>query len=223
MLLYKKTLKISFCMILVEGNIGAGKSTFLTLLEAKNKNITVAQEPVESWHKRKDGSNLLENFYKNPKRWAYTLETFAMAARLQDHIYHTKNKNLVIAERSIYSGHYCFAKNDFLAGFMTDIEWNLYKEWFNNVVSAHAKPPKAFIYLKVAPEIALERIKKRNRSGEETISLEYLQEIDKRHEEFLIQKKDLDKKLIKIPVLVIDASTIDLNTIDQVNNFINKL
>ena len=77
-------------MIIIEGNIGAGKSTFLKLLAKASQDLEVAQEPLESWHKKEDGSNLLENFYTDPKRWAYTLETFAMAARLQDHILNSK-------------------------------------------------------------------------------------------------------------------------------------
>lgn len=193
-------------MIIVEGNIGAGKSTFLKNLAQYSDHFDIAQEPVDSWHKKEDGSNLLENFYKNPHRWAYTLETFAMAARLQEHIKHAKNKKPIIIERSIYSGHYCFAKNDYLAGYMTEIEWELYQQWFNTIIASFATPPKGFIYLKVAPEIALERIKKRNRVGEENITLDYLKEIEKRHEEFLVQKIDILQNISAVPVKIFDVN-----------------
>lgn len=43
-------------------------------------------------------------------------------------------------------------------------------------------PLKAIIYLRCAPELCLNRIKKRNREGEESIPLEYLQKVHKRHE-----------------------------------------
>lgn len=198
-------------MIIVEGNIGAGKSTFLKNLAQYSDYFDIAQEPVDSWHKKEDGSNLLENFYKNPHRWAYTLETFAMAARLQEHIRHAKNKKPIIVERSIYSGHYCFAKNDYLAGYMTEIEWELYQHWFNTVIASFATPPKGFIYLQVSPEVALERIQKRNRIGEENISLAYLKEIEKRHEEFLVQKIDVLKNISAVPVKIFDVNQLSFN------------
>ena len=193
-------------MIIVEGNIGAGKSTFLKNLALHSDYFDIAQEPVDSWHKKEDGSNLLENFYKNPQRWAYTLETFAMAARLQEHVKHAKNKKPIIIERSIYSGHYCFAKNDYLAGYMTEIEWELYQQWFDTVIASFATPPKGFIYLKVAPEVALARIQKRNRVGEENITLAYLKEIEKRHEEFLVHKNNVLSNISTVPVKIFDVN-----------------
>jgi deoxyadenosine/deoxycytidine kinase len=216
-------------MIIVEGNIGAGKSTFLKNLALYSNFFDIAQEPVDSWHKKEDGSNLLENFYNNPHRWAYTLETFAMAARLQEHIKHAKNKKPIIIERSIYSGHYCFAKNDYLAGYMTEIEWELYQQWFNTVIASFAAPPKGFIYLKVAPEIALARIQKRNRVGEENITLDYLREIEKRHEEFLVNKKDVLSNISAVPVKIFDANQLNYdqqsinNIVDQTIKFVHSL
>jgi deoxyadenosine/deoxycytidine kinase len=198
-------------MIIVEGNIGAGKSTFLKKLAKYSEFVDVAQEPVDSWHKKEDGSNLLENFYKYPHRWAYTLETFAMAARLQEHIKHANNNKPIVVERSIYSGHYCFAKNDYLAGYMTDIEWELYQQWFDTIIASFAKPPRGFIYLKVSPDVALERIKKRNRAGEENISLDYLIEIDKRHQEFLVTKNNILENISSIPVKTFNVDQLALN------------
>jgi deoxyadenosine/deoxycytidine kinase len=216
-------------MIIVEGNIGAGKSTFLKNLALHSDFFDIAQEPVESWHKKEDGSNLLENFYNNPHRWAYTLETFAMAARLQEHIKHAKNKKPIIVERSIYSGHYCFAKNDYLAGYMTEIEWELYQQWFNTVIASFATPPKGFIYLQVTPEVALERIQKRNRVGEENITLAYLKEIEKRHEEFLVQKNNVLLNISAVPVKIFDVNQLNYeqqginNIVDQTIKFVDSL
>lgn len=43
-------------------------------------------------------------------------------------------------------------------------------------------PLSGIIYLKCEPEICMERIKKRNRKGEESIPLEYLRKVHDRHE-----------------------------------------
>jgi deoxyadenosine/deoxycytidine kinase len=38
-------------------------------------------------------------------------------------------------------------------------------------------PLKAIIYLKCSPELCLERIKKRNRKGEEGITIDYIKKV----------------------------------------------
>ena len=60
--------------IALEGNIAAGKSTLLGLLEDQLDYIAVP-EPLSKWQEVGDngtahnGGNLLELFYKDPKRW----------------------------------------------------------------------------------------------------------------------------------------------------------
>ena len=192
-------------MFIIEGNIGAGKSTFLKLIKFYIQEAQVSFEPLENWNSKIQGESLLENFYKNPQRWAYTLETVTMIARLKEHLENQKQNNpFIVMERSIYSGRYCFAYNDYLNGFLSDFEWQIYLELFDLLTKNIIKPPKGFIYLKVDPKIALQRINQRNRRGE-TIPLEYLEQINERHEEFLIKKINVIDQIKNVPVLVIDC------------------
>lgn len=73
-------------MYIVEGNIGAGKSTFLKLISKRLSHITVVFEPLHNWQNKVYGQSVLANFYKDPRRWAYTMETLAMACRVQEHL-----------------------------------------------------------------------------------------------------------------------------------------
>src|SRR3989337_1493014 len=99
-------------MYILEGNIGAGKSTFLRLIKEHMPEIDVSFEPVHNWQKKVYGQSLLANFYQYPKRWAYTLETFAMICRVIEHLKdQSRCYQKKIIERSIYSGHYCFTLN----------------------------------------------------------------------------------------------------------------
>lgn len=193
-------------MYIIEGNIGAGKSTFLKLLSTHIPEVSIALEPLQNWQSEHAGQSLLTNFYQAPERWAYTMETWALTCRVPEHIKdqaHTETP--LVVERSIYSGHYCFALNGYMTGFMTDLEWDLYSRFFESMTKAcHA--PQGFIYMHVDPVIALERIKKRNRTGESTIPLDYLQAIDARHQEFLITKKHTIPQLKDVPVLLLDCS-----------------
>ena len=193
-------------MYIIEGNIGAGKSTFLKLIERKIPFITAVTEPVASWDSHEHGSSLLQNFIEDSPRWSYTMETFTMICRVKEHV-HDQNRPepCVVVERSIYSGHYVFSVNGYKQGFMTEKEWHIYQHYFNYLIPGYCKPPQGFIYLRTDPQIAFERIKKRSRSSEGSISLEYLQQVHDRHEDFLIKKQDLFDDIKNVPVLVLDC------------------
>ncbi len=194
-------------MYIVEGNIGAGKSTFLKLLELHIPTISIALEPMHNWQQQVYGQSLLANFYQDPKRWAYTLETLAMICRVREHIQEQEQPiSYKIIERSIYSGHYCFAHNSYESGFLTDLEWAIYTNWFNLLVGEKCLPPQGFIYLKVDPAVAYERIKKRNRYAEKKISLHYLKQLEKRHNQFLIEQEGILPELKKVPLLILDCN-----------------
>jgi len=220
-------------MYILEGNIGAGKSTFLKVLQAHCADVLTAYEPLNEWYRHVEGQSLLTNFYADPQRWAYAMETFAMFCRVQEH---TKDQRALeldpqarIIERSIYSGHYCFALNSYQNGFMTSLEWSMYNEWFNFLIPGNCKPPHGFIYLRVEPTTAFERIHKRQRAGEELIPLKYLEQLHECHENFLVKKQGILPELKDIPVLILDGaldfegdSTDARLLIEQVAKFIEK-
>lgn len=194
-------------MYIVEGNIGAGKSTFLTMITKHLPQVSVSLEPLQNWHREEYGQSLLQLFYTNPERWASTLETLALISRIKEHVTEQGNPNpFRLVERSIFSGHYCFAKNSYQSKFLTDLEWHLYQEWFTFLTADKCLLPHGFIYLQVDPERALERIQRRNRSAENGLPIAYLQDIDRLHQDFLIKRTTPDAQLNQVPVLVIDCN-----------------
>lgn len=194
-------------MYILEGNIGAGKSTFLKLVAQHLPQISVALEPLHNWQSKVYGQSLLANFYQDPQRWTYSMETFAMTCRVQEHLKDQENKNPSrIIERSIYSGHYVFALNGYESGYMNDVEWQLYNSFFNFLIPTKCNPPLGFIYLNTDPAIAFTRIKKRNRLAEKKITLSYLKKVHAYHERFLIDKVGLLPEHKEVPVLVLDSN-----------------
>ena len=152
-------------MFIVEANIGAGKTTLLKSIAERLPHITVAFEPLNAWHRQEAGTSLLQKFYEDPKRWAFSIESFAMACRVIEHLQQQQtNKNpFTISERSIFSGHYCFAQNSYTSGLMTELEWQLYLQWFNFLIPGKCELPRGFIYLRTSPEVAFERIQQRGK------------------------------------------------------------
>ncbi len=187
-------------MLFLEGNIGAGKSSFLQIL-ADHLNCKVIFEPHHRWQALDDSENILDLFYKNPKRWAYTFETYTLLTRLCDHQMHLSKHShqFVISERSPYSGRYCFASNTHDQGYLSDLEWALYQSLCDHLFAKHVAPPTGIIYLRTAPEVCYERLNIRNRKEEATLPLSYLEQLHAKHEAWLINKLD-------IPTLVLDGN-----------------
>lgn len=211
-------------MYIVEGNIGVGKSTFLQLITQQLPDIRVVLEPLTTWQDTSYGKGLLTNFYNNPQRWAYTLELLTMMCRVQDHTREQQNQSHVtLVERSIYSGYYCFAHNSYKQGFMTELEWSMYQHWCSRIMLCRCLPPRGFIYLRVTPEIAFERVKIRNRDAEKTLSLTYLKQIHQGHEALLIEKEGILPQLKRVPVLVLDCSTDFVHDKKQLHHHIHAL
>lgn len=172
-------------MIFVEGNIGSGKSTFLTHLA--NEGIKVVLEPVDEWTKMKNanGKNIIEEFYSDPTRNAYLFQSVAFRSRMKN----ITHKDGYFIERSIFTDRNIFAQTCREDGLIGDIEWDDYVSWFDWLTQEFKVSPKGFIYLRCEPEVSFERIKKRNRSGEEAISFEYLKKLHEKHDEWLLNEK----------------------------------
>ena len=192
---------------IVEGNIGAGKSTFLRIV-SEALHAQIVYEPHEKWQQVGEKENLLDKFYHDTKRWAYTFQSYAFITRILESQAAAQRctQGVQILERSVFSDRYCFAKNCFEMGTMTALEWKLYQEWFAWLIEAFDQKPDGFIYLKTDPEVCYRRVMKRNRSEENTVSLDYLTMIHKKHEDWLVNPKDIHPSLQAIPVLVLSCN-----------------
>jgi len=193
---------------IVDGNIGAGKSTFLRMVE-QYLNVHVVYEPHEKWQKVIDGENLLEKFYQDTPRWGYTFQSYAFITRVmeqEDHACKYADIPVHILERSVFSDRYCFAQNCYELGLITALEWKLYKEWFSWLVGRYVRKPNGFIYLRTDPKVCFERLIMRDRQEESAVSLEYLQRLHDKHEKWLVHKEDVDSSIKEVPVLCLNCN-----------------
>ncbi len=190
-------------MFFLEGNIGAGKSTFLSILERWQPGLSVAREPLDRWDSSGSAS-LLTCFMQHPTRWGLTLETYTMLCRIQE-AYRLQEiqSDTVIAERSVYSGYNVFARNSYEQGFLDSLEWAVCKDLFCRLVSNQLIYPQGFIYLQVSPETAFRRVKKRSRAAEATLALEYLEQLHQQHERFFITEEGRLPDGRSVPVLIL--------------------
>jgi deoxycitidine kinase len=215
----------------IEGNIGAGKSTFLSCV-SKFLNVQPILEPCHAWQDVAGSGNLLQAFYDDGKRWAYTFQSYAFITRILEQEKNAqKYQNVAqLFERSVYSDRYCFAKNAFELGLMTPLEWGLYTEWFEWLVQSRTKIPSGFIYLKTDPSICFQRLTSRGRLEEKTVSYEYLELLHVKHEDWLLHKKEVASYVSQIPVLILDCNepfehnkSVQQQHAEKIEEFINNI
>ena len=70
--------------VVVEGNIGSGKTTFLEHFSAKDI-VEVVTEPVEEW-RNVGGHNLLQLMYENPSRWSHIFQSYVQLTMTKNHV-----------------------------------------------------------------------------------------------------------------------------------------
>jgi len=188
----------------IEGNIGAGKSTFLKILISHfgEDMIEILPEPVEAWTDC-GGHNLLQSFYADATRYAYTFQTFAVVTRLMQQQRTPQAKPIRILERSALSDR-LFARNCFEDGLMSGLEWAAYDEWWSFFTHSVPGAPDGIVYLTTTPETCFRRMSIRNRSEEKGVPIEYLRQLHERHEDWLRPGSSVDEAH-RIPYMRVDA------------------
>lgn len=186
-------------LVLLEGNIAAGKTTLgerLTL----DERFTFLKEPVERWQTGFT-MNLLERFYNETPRWAFTMQINAFVTRAQalDEL-PTTGDNLMVFERSIYCDRYVFARNLHMQGLLDDTEWAVYLNFWN-YFRERVPVPDVILYLRTPAAECHRRLRVRGRAEEQAIALDYLQQLEARHDEWL-----LDPVVAERPVIVLDGA-----------------
>jgi len=198
--------------VVVEGNIGSGKTTFLApfMRDSSNQSnpisdlVEVHEEPVAKW-RNLQGTNLLQLMYEDPKRWSLLFQTYVQLTMLQQHT-KISTKPIHIMERSLLSARYCFIENLYNGGNMTDPEYAVISEWFNFLITCPQLNFKIdqIIYLRTDPEVAYERIKKRKRPEEHLIPFSYLKDLHDLHEDWLVHQTKFQP--LVAPVTIIDCN-----------------
>jgi len=173
-------------MYLLEGNIAAGKSTIGKILRDEF-GYGFIEEPVGAWQKDFD-ENLLDLFYSNMPRWAFTFQfaAFTTRAKTWTEVLAMTDHDKVILERSIFCDRYVFAKNCYESGLMKKTEWQLYCKMWDWLQSNWCAEPDKIIYLRVPAQICRLRIEQRGRDEENDIQFEYLRDLEILHYEWLL-------------------------------------
>ncbi len=217
-------------LISIEGDIGAGKSTLIDALKHAHPDWHFIDEPVGTWQSLKNeaGQNLLELFYEDQIKYAYTFQNCAILSRAQNiqraiqswqhecTVYpELESQNIFVTERCLETDYYVFAKMMYESGKMGILEWDLYQMWYR-FVKETSTPLSGIIYVSTPPRVCSQRIVTRGRSGEEHIPMSYLESLETYQKNWLYNSGD------KTPLLdyVNYGPSDEHNTITDVEQFI---
>ncbi|MBA0767642.1 hypothetical protein Gotri_016505 [Gossypium trilobum] len=182
--------RLTFC---VEGNISVGKTTFLQrianeTLELRDL-VEIVPEPIDKWQNvGPDHFNILDAFYAEPQRYAYTFQNYVFVTRvMQERESSGGLKPLRLMERSVFSDRMVFVRAVHEANWMNEMEISIYDSWFDPVVSClPGLIPDGFIYLRASPDTCHKRMMLRKRAEEGGVSLDYLRDLHEKHESWLL-------------------------------------
>ena len=187
--------ELPYNYIVIEGNIGAGKTTLASRLAADTDARLVLEQFADN--------PFLPKFYEDPEKHAFPLELSFLAER-----YHQLKKELSnqdIFKPAIISDYYFVKSLIFAKSNLKEDEYALYSKLFH-IINDSLPKPDLFVYLYQDISKLQENIKKRGRSYEQNISDEYLIKIQQAYFDFFRQLPDLRILLI------------DVNNVDFANN-----
>jgi len=207
----------------IEGNIGSGKSTLVKELQKSvpnilDKKVVYVQEPVNEWSKIKDkkGETILEKFYADQHKYAFSFQMMAYISRLAllRNIVRENPDAIIITERSVFTDREVFAKMLYDEGKIEDVDYQIYLKWFDEFIEEI--PITGLIYVTTTPEKSKQRVDLRARVGE-SIPLPYLQRCHDYHESWI---KNIKKQVCLFNGNVDFKDNLDYLAKDLITGFI---
>lgn len=180
-------------MILISGNIGAGKTSLTERLGMRMDWQTAFESVADNPY--------LPDFYKDMKVWSFHLQIFFLGHRAEQYFELANSPQSAILDRSIYEDAHIFARALHHLNNLNERDYFAYRKLFDLVVEG-LPAPDLLIFLNAPVPVLMERIRNRGRDIEGGITPEYLTLLESYYEDWL---EDFDV----CPVLTIRTDDLD--------------
>lgn len=177
--------------LVIEGNIGAGKTTLARLMNRKFESNLVLEQFADN--------PFLPKFYENQEQYAFPLEMAFLAARYNQ--LHRELSRYDLSNSLTISDYYFMKSLIFAQNTLKADEYNLYQQFFNIIYDKIPKPD-LYVYLHKDTDQLLRNINLRGRSYESHITRDYLDKITQGYLNYFGQQND-------IPILNINTNRLD--------------
>ncbi|MEW9123277.1 MAG: deoxynucleoside kinase [Thermotaleaceae bacterium] len=181
-------------VICIDGVVGSGKTTLAEILEK--------ELDIPLYNELSNGSTeiLLDKFYRDRKRWAFTMQIHFLNERFRM-IKAVHHHGQGLLDRSIF-GDRIFASMLYEDGYMSKEEFHTYDTLLDNMLE-HSQPPILMIYLKCSVPKAIANIEKRGRSYELIVPTIYWERLNEKYTQWR-------KEYTLSPLLEIDVDQEDI-------------
>jgi deoxyadenosine/deoxycytidine kinase len=176
--------------LVVEGPIGVGKTSLVTLLAEQLNGTPILEES--------ENNPFLVKFYRDRRRWAFQTQLFFLLSRYrqqEEMAQHELFSNVTITDVFLPKDRIFASLN------LTPDELVLYDQIYGLLRSRLPKPDLV-IYLHAETNALMQRVKQRGREYEQEMTWEYLDELSRAYNEFFFSYTDT-------PLLVIQTTEID--------------
>jgi len=181
---------LSYKYIVIEGNIGSGKTSLAHKLVEHFDAKGIFEQFVDN--------PFLPRFYENPDKYALQLELSFLVERFRQLKEELESS---LFHQSIIADYYLKKSLVFAAETLDEDNYKLYSGIFHSMFSSLPKPD-LYIYLHQKPEQLLMNIARRGRTYESNISADYLNKIQHSYFRYFKQEHEF-------PVVVVDCDQID--------------
>lgn len=182
---------MSLNYLVIEGNIGAGKTTLAQMISEKHQTKLVLEQFADN--------PFLPKFYENQQQYSFPLEMAFLAER-----YNQLNRELShfdLFSPFTISDYYFMKSLIFAQNTLQPDEYKLYSQFFTIIYEKMPKPD-LYVYLHKDTDLLLKNIAERGRTYETYITKEYLEKITQGYFGYFRQQTDF-------PILIVDTNGID--------------
>lgn len=185
--------------IVVEGPIGAGKTSLARRLRERLEARPMFEEP--------EMNPFLARFYQAPERWAMSTQLTFLFQRIDQ--LSALATSFEAGDRIVSD--FILDKDPLFAGLnLTADELTVYKRIFDTMRPPAPPTPDLVIYLQAKPDILMERVRRRGMDAERRITQEYLERVSERYARFFYEYE-------AAPVFIVDAEV--LNPVEHEADF----
>jgi deoxyguanosine kinase len=176
--------------IAIEGPIGVGKTSLAQALGLRLGARIVLEDT--------DSNPFIARFYQDPEKYAFAVQLYFLLTRY--------NQQRQLAQQDLFAQatvtDYLLAKDRIFARLNLDPDELVLYEGVYRLLDGQLARPDLVVYLRARVEVLAERLRKRNRTFERHISLEYLESVSAAYRDFFFYYDET-------PLLVVDSSEID--------------
>lgn len=189
----------------IVGNIGVGKSS---LVEAATTHpldrLLLDSIPDRGDHikvhcfKEIFDPKMLDAFYKDPRTRALAAQLEFFNGRIERERKINETTGIILEDVMLSTDYHVYGKAQRILGNMTDAEFLAYQHTYRQMAEK-VRHPDLIVYLRAEVPVIMERINRRGRESEKTISSDYISTLNMLYEEYVARQ-------VQCPVMIVDAN-----------------